>query len=140
MKQLFTYLFFILLITGVWASSNKEVIEYEPLTYRFHTETEEYNTTTKIQVQPSLEILNIFKDKKNDKEHLYIFAEEYLNMGADTDKIPTEISEYINTIIYTNRNDIKHLIKVELDRAIEDNNVDKSIMVLGSTRIVCTIE
>ncbi|MBN2618069.1 MAG: hypothetical protein JXR64_07125 [Spirochaetales bacterium] len=138
MKRYITFVLFIFITVGTWASG---VTEVKPVhTYRISTSSLAYESSKSTQVEPSSDILAIFADDDNDVDDIYGDVEPYLHMGADRKEITKEIITYINSIIVNDVDDISDLINSELTSALKSNGVEESYMILGATKITCSLD
>lgn len=102
--------------------------------YTFTSEELPYTPEVSIQVEPSDDIIEVFKN--NDDDNLFNDAEEFLHINAPRNTMSKAIVEYIEEIITADTDDIKDLVNDELKAAMNEKGADEAYMILGNIKFV----
>ena len=155
MKRYMTFILFIFITVGTWASGAAE--QNNPTSYRFYTEKLVFNEQSDVmineadgvQVFPSSTVIGLIDDYIYDvyddddyedirlpkTDVLFSNIEEYVAEGADYSEVSKFFSLYVDDVLADNTDDILYYINDELLTGLKESGADASFMILGDTKI-----
>lgn len=131
MKRIFLIVISFAFTMGLWAAGAGETAKPTHEHHFNHTELA-YEVESMIQIEPSDEIVAIFKDSENDVDNLFEATEKFLYKDANRKEIPRDVKDYIGQILEDDVDDVRDLINDELLKALKTNNVEKTYMIIGT--------